>query len=120
MRFEDLPAWQLAYRLVLATYRQTRSFPPDERFGLTSQVRRAALSVAANLAEGCAKRGSKELRRYADIANGSLAELQCLLLMARDIEYLTDEEWKSIESLRAETGRSNWNLYRSLAPKPRK
>ncbi len=73
--FERLAAWREAYQLALAVYRDTESFPKQERFGLTAQVRRAAISVPANIAEGCVKRGPAEFRRYLDIARGSLAEL---------------------------------------------
>ena len=70
--FERLAAWQVAYELTLATYRATRDFPKHELYGLTSQSRRAAVSVIANIAEGSAKRGEGELRRFLDIALGSI------------------------------------------------
>jgi four helix bundle protein len=74
-RYERLEAWQAAHQLVLLTYRVTKAFPREELYGLTSPARRAGFSVAANIAEGSAKRGPREFRRYLDIALGSLSEL---------------------------------------------
>ena len=75
MPYERLKAWETAHQLVLAVYRETRGWPSEERFGLTAQARRAAVSVTSNLAEGSARLGGRELRRFADIGLGSLAEL---------------------------------------------
>jgi four helix bundle protein len=77
---------------VIEVYRVTREYPPDERFGLVSQTRRAATSVPANLAEACGKRSYAQLRHGADIASGSLSELEYWFLLARDLEYLTPEQ----------------------------
>ncbi len=85
--FEDLIVWQKAHHLVLEIYRLTRSFPEDERFGLTSQVRRAAVSVPANIAEGFAKRGANDKARYLNIAQGSLEEVHYYMLLTRDLGY---------------------------------
>ena len=71
---ERFQAWKLTHELVLAVYHYTQACPVQERYGLTSQIRRAAASAAANIVEGAAKRGSREFRRYLDIALGSLAE----------------------------------------------
>jgi len=75
--YERWAAWQLAYNLTLDVYRVTTNFPVSERYGLTSQMRRASFSIIANIAEGSARRGSRELRRFLDVALGSLAELDC-------------------------------------------
>jgi len=72
--YERLDAWQSAHQFVLLIYRTTRSFPQEERYGLSSQLRRAAFAVAANIVEGSAKKGPREFRRYLDIAVGSVAE----------------------------------------------
>jgi four helix bundle protein len=71
--FQDLGAWQACQALAVETYRVTRGFPRDERYGMTAQLRRAAVSVVGNVAEGSAKRGPKEFRRYIDISLGSLS-----------------------------------------------
>ena len=81
---------------------------------MTSQARRAAFSAAANIAEGSAKRGSPEFRRFLDIAIGSLAELAFILRLARDLEYLTNDSWNRLDELRRRAGFLTWRLYRSL------
>lgn len=115
-RFENIDAWRLAHRLVLAIYRATAGFPSSERFGLISQSRRAAFSVAANIAEGSAKRGTREFRRFVDIALGSLAELRYVLMLARDLGFLSEPDWEALNAQRDEVGRVVWALYRSLSP----
>jgi four helix bundle protein len=86
--FRDLKVWEKAYALTLATYRATKEFPREERFGLTSQVRRAASSIVANIAEGCGRDGEAELARFCQIAMGSASELECELMLTRDLGYL--------------------------------
>jgi four helix bundle protein len=86
--FRDLKVWEKAYALTLAPYRATKEFPREERFGLTSQVRRAASSIVANIAEGCGRDGEAELARFCQIAMGSASELECELMLTRDLGYL--------------------------------
>jgi four helix bundle protein len=83
--FRDLLIWQKAHQFVLCVYRETRSFPPDERFGLTRQLRRSAVSIAANIAEGFVKRGVADKLRYLNIAQGSLEESRYYLILASDL-----------------------------------
>jgi four helix bundle protein len=85
--FRDLVVWQKAHQLVLDLYRFSRGFPDDERFGLTSQFRRAAVSVPANIAEGFPKRGTSDKMRFFNIAQGSLEEVHYYLLLATDLGY---------------------------------
>jgi four helix bundle protein len=85
--FRDLKVWEKSHRLTLEAYRATATFPRDEMFGLTSQIRRAASSVPANIAEGCG-RGGGDLARFCHIAAGSASELQYHLLLAHDLELL--------------------------------
>jgi four helix bundle protein len=113
-RHEQLKAWVACHELVLAIYRCTAAWPKIEQYSLTSQARRAAFSAAASIAEGSAKRGTREFRRFLDISVGSLAELSYILLVARDLGYLTTERWGEIEALRDHAGRLTWGLYRSL------
>ena len=113
--YERFPAWGLCHKLTLAVYRATDSWPASERYGLISQIRRAASSAPANIAEGTAKRGKAELRRYLDISLGSLSEVAYLLRLARDLGYLAPEAWEPLEATRAEAGRATWLLYRSVA-----
>ena len=83
--FHHLEVWGRAHRLALALYRVTRSFPKEELYGLTTQIRRAATSVGANIAEGCGRRSDRELRRFLLIAMGSASELEYHLLLASDL-----------------------------------
>jgi len=82
--YKDLQVWEKAHRLTLAVYKGTQDFPKEERFGLTSQIRRSSASIAANLAEGCGRRSDGEMARYIQISMGSGAELSYHLLLARD------------------------------------
>lgn len=113
-RHERLKAWIACHELVLAIYQATRSWPQSELYALTSQTRRAAYSAAANIAEGAAKRGSREFRRFLDTAVGSLAELSYMLLLSRDIGYLAPELWGELEALRDHAGKLTWGLYRAI------
>jgi four helix bundle protein len=83
-----LKVWQRTHAMTLEVYRVTASFPREEMYGLTSQVRRAAVSVAANIAEGSKRAYPRDYARFLNIAEGSIAESECLLLLARDLGYL--------------------------------
>ena len=114
MPYEKFEAWKLCHKLVLSVYRSTAGFPASERYGLASQARRAAFSAAANIAEGSAKRGTREFRRYLDISIGSLAELSYTLRVVRDLEYLTLKQYEKVERLREQAGKATWGLYSSM------
>ena len=90
--YRDLRVWEEAHWLTLSVYKATQAFPKKERFGLTSQIRRASASIAANLAEGCGRRSDGEMARYVQIAMGSGAELSYHLLLARDLGFVKNEE----------------------------
>jgi four helix bundle protein len=93
--FRDLKVWGKAHSLVLACYAATKPFPREEIFGLVSQIRRAASSIPANIAEGCGRRGNAELHRFLQMAMGSASELEYHLLLAKDLGYLkTDDHQK--------------------------
>jgi four helix bundle protein len=94
--FNKLQVWQRSHKMVLALYRATRSFPSDERFGLISQLRRAALSVPTNIAEGSRKAAPKDYARFLNIAEGSLGETEYLVLLSRDLDYLPSEPATSL------------------------
>jgi four helix bundle protein len=112
--YERFDAWKACHALTLEVYRVTKKFPKDELYGLTSQARRAAFSSGANIAEGSAKRGPREFRRYLDISLGSLSELGHTLRIARDLAYLTNEEWQVVDTMRNTAGKRVWGLYKSL------
>ncbi|HET7273864.1 MAG TPA: four helix bundle protein [Longimicrobiaceae bacterium] len=92
--FKSLLVWQKSHVLTLEVYRATRRFPDNERFGLTSQLRRAAASIPANIAEGCGRNGDAELARFCRIGLGSTNEVEYHLLLARDLEYLEVGEYR--------------------------
>jgi four helix bundle protein len=94
--FDKLQVWQRSHKMVLALYRATRSFPSDERFGLTSQLRRAALAVPTNIAEGSRRATPKDYSRFLNIAEGSLGETEYLVLLSRDLDYLPSESAASL------------------------
>ncbi len=89
--FQDLVVWQKAHELVLKTYHLTDQFPSHERYGLTSQMRRAAVSIPANIAEGFRKRGKADKARIMNIAEGSLEEMRYFLILSRDLGYSNDQ-----------------------------
>jgi four helix bundle protein len=86
--FRDLAVWGKAHQLTLVVYRETSAFPAAELYGLTSQMRRAAASIPANIAEGCGRNGGADFARFLQIALGSASELEYHILLARDLGYL--------------------------------
>jgi len=95
--FKDLKVWNKAHELTLALYARSRSFPKDELYGLTSQLRRAAASIGANIAEGCGRRSDAEMRIFVQIARGSASELEYHLLLARDLEFISASEFNEMQ-----------------------
>ena len=94
--FTDLNAWKEGHKLVLLIYQMTKEFPQEEMFGLTNQIRRAAVSITSNLAEGFSRNSYKEKLQFYCIALGSLTESQNQLLIAKDINYLTKENFNEV------------------------
>lgn len=94
--FRELRVWEKGHNLVLDVYKATAGFPRGEMYGLTSQVRRSASSIPANLAEGCGRGGDPELARFMQIAMGSASELEYHLLLARDLNYLSDTNYQEL------------------------
>jgi four helix bundle protein len=111
---ERLKAWSACHELVLAVYRETASWPDSETHGLAAQARAVAFSAALNLAEGSAKPGIKEFRRCLDVALGSLAELACILVIARDIGVMDGSAFGEVEVLRDHASRLSRGLDRAL------
>ncbi len=114
--FEDLLVWQKSHEFVLGVYRVTEGFPKHELYGLTSQLRRAAVSIPANIAEGFKKRGTADKLRFYNIAQGSLEECRYYLILANDLKYGTTNELKSSS---AEIGKMLGGYMRELAKRKR-
>ena len=93
--FRDLQVWHKAHSRVLASYRSTDGFPKQEMYGMTSQIRRCAASVAANIGEGCGKRGNAEFQRYLNIAAGSASEPEYHFLLAHDLNFMDETSYSS-------------------------
>lgn len=96
--FRELKVWQKAHRCTLEIYRHTQGFPTEERFGLTAQLRKAAVSVPSNIAEGCGRNSERDFARFLSIAAGSASEAEYQLLLARDLGYLPDEIHRQLDA----------------------
>jgi four helix bundle protein len=95
--FRELEVWQKSHRIVLEIYRVTSIFPKDERFGIVAQLRRAAYSIPANIAEGFGRRSTKELIQCLAIANGSLEEVRYFIYLSSDLGYLAKHEFEEMD-----------------------
>ena len=116
--FKELKVWRKAYDLSLAVYEASRSFPREEMYGLTSQLRRAAVSIGANIAEGCGRRSDGELVRFLQIARGSSSEVEHHLLLARDLKFLQAATHQDIEKRLQEVQRMLTSLVSSIQETP--
>jgi len=112
--FRDLVVWQKALDLVELVYRASEDWPPKETYGLTGQVRRAAVSIVANIAEGHGRTGAKEFLHHLSIANGSLREVEAQLLVAERLRYLHTPTCEALLGRTAEVGRLLQGLIKSL------
>ena len=92
IHFQQLDAWKEAHKLVLMVYQVTKTFPKEELFGLTSQMRRATVSIAANIVEGFKRRGIPEKIRFYNVSEGSLEELKYFLILSKDLKYIPSNE----------------------------
>jgi four helix bundle protein len=102
--FKKLQVWQEAHNLTLMIYKATVNFPKEEKFGLTVQLRRASFSVGANIVEGYAYYSNRRFLQFLDIARGSLAEVEYFLLLARDLKFLSEKQYKTLEEQRIKVG----------------
>ena len=115
--YRDLIAWQKAMDLVVLIYEATEKFPPRERFGLTNQVRRAAVSIPSNIAEGQGRHATRDFLRYLSMAYGSLQEVETQLIIASRLNYLEERLQAPLFNLTAETARLINGLMSSLSQK---
>lgn len=111
--FTDLVAWQEAHKLVIIIYKITDKFPSKEVYGLTNQMRRAAVSITSNIAEGFSRRGKKEKMQFYYLAKGSLTELQNQLLIAKDVGYLDKNLFNQIAQQTVQVSKLIFGLIRS-------
>jgi len=115
--YKELKVWQKAYDLCLLIYKMTNSFPPDERYGLTAQARRSAVSVPSNIAEGYGRKTTADYVRMLYIAYGSLCELETQIMISGDLGYLTDNSANNLRSHISEVERMLKALIKSLGEK---
>jgi four helix bundle protein len=115
--FRELKVWQKSYALCLAVYQLTSRFPNDERFGLSSQMRRAAVSIPSNIAEGYVRNSPRDYLRFLAISSGSLAELETHVMLCRDLNYGDKEARRGVADNAAEVRRMLDALIRSLRAK---
>ena len=112
--FKEVIAWQKAHAFVLDVYRTTKCFPQYERFGLCSQFERAAVSIAANIAEGFRKDGLNDKLRFLNIAQGSLEECRYYILLSKDLDYISEEIYNMLNQSIEETSRLLTAYYKGL------
>jgi four helix bundle protein len=110
-----LKAWQHAQRLAVECAKAAQRFPDCEQGALADQLRRAGYSIPLNIAEGCARKGTREYRRFLDIAWGSLAEIETALAIAHDLGYLRPAEFGRLEALATETSKTLYGLLRKVS-----
>jgi carbamoyl-phosphate synthase large subunit len=115
--YRDLKVWQLGVKLSLEVYEATRAFPSEERFGLTSQLRRCAVSVPSNIAEGNARESTKDYLRHLSIASGSLAELETQLIIASQLGFMSPAAVEKLQSMCDEESRMLRSLQQALRRK---
>jgi four helix bundle protein len=113
--YERLVAWRECHALAVNVYRATERFPKHELYGLTSQVRRAAFSAAANIVEGISRRGATELRRFLDISLGSLSEVGYTLRFCREVGLLSADAWTDLDDQQNRARVHTWKPYQSVS-----
>ena len=96
--FKNIEVWKLSYDLSLQIYEYSKSFPENERYGLTSQLRRAVLSIPINVAEGAGRSSNKDFAHFVQIAIGSANEVECELMLAKDLHFITEEIFKDLSA----------------------
>lgn len=115
--YKDLDAWQLSIRVTRFVYRASEKFPADERFGLTSQIRRASVSVASNIAEGWGRGTTTDYARFLRMARGSLYEVETQCVIARELGFMDKQVYEATDEVISECGRVLGGLLRSIEKK---
>ena len=112
--FRKLEVWEKAHRLTLLVYKHTKSFPKEELFGLTSQMRRSSSSIPTNICEGCGRGSDTELSRFSIISMGSASELEYQILLSRDLNYITENVFEELSSKTIEVKKMLTSLIKKL------
>jgi len=112
--YKKLIVWQKADELAYQVYLETKDFPKDEMYGITSQLRRAVVSIPTNIVEGVGRQGKRELKQFINIALGSLAETEYLLEFCYRLNYFNKDRYERLEELRRNVGGLLWNFYKSI------
>jgi len=115
--FKDLKVWQKAHELTTSIYSVSRAFPRDEIYGLTSQLRRAAVFIGANIAEGCGRRSDGEFVRFSQIARGSASEVEYHLLLSHDLKFMDDSGFQNLQRKLVEVQRMLTSLVSAIEQK---
>ena len=118
--FKNIKAWQYADDLAVLVYSRTKSFPREELYGITSQLRRASVSVPTNIAEGASREHKREYLNFLYIARGSMAETEYLLHLSRRLGYLQDDEYKKPEEMRKKAAKTLYGLINSVQKETKK
>ena len=113
-RWRKLEVWELADDLAFEIYQVSKNFPKEEIYGITSQIRRSALSIPTNIVEGYSRKGDKELSRFINISLGSLAETKYLVYFSHRLEYLSDNEYNKVKQGYERLGKKLWKFYESV------
>jgi four helix bundle protein len=112
--FPTLRVWEKSHRLTLDIYSSSKTFPREEIYGLTSQMRRSSASIGMNIAEGCCRKGNVEMGRFLQIAMGSASELEYQLLLAHDLDYLQNPEYERLSAQAVEVKRMLSSLMQKV------
>lgn len=112
--FKTLYAWQKSHELIIEIYKITRQFPDEEKYGLISQIRRAATSIGLNIAEGCGRKIDKEFVNFLSIAFGSCSEVEYALLLSKDLDYISDDKYQGLNNKLSEIKRMLTALIRKV------
>lgn len=112
--YRNLDAWKKSYSLGISIYLLAKNFPKDELYGITSQMRRAATSIAANIAEGNSRSSNKEYRQFLSIARGSASELETWLMFSRDLAYIEDAQFQLLSKQISDVKALLFGLMKSL------
>lgn len=112
--YKKYKVWELGHEVTLEVYRLTKTFPKDENFGITSQMRRAAYSIPSNISEGCGRESDAEFKRFLAIARGSASELEYFTILAKDLEYIKEEIFSELNDKVDRIRRSITNLINKI------